>query len=103
MTVSVDFVVNDKSKGNVDLSQLQSVEIRGATGCASYRVDPLQDVLIRIVVVGVPAGDNTDDVPVEQELGVLGTAENIKTSELAAKEAAKGAHPSASEKEKVSK
>jgi len=95
MTVNVDFVVNDKSKGNVDLSQLVSVEIRGATGCASYRVDPLQDVVIKIVVVGVPANSKGDDIPVEQELGTIGTADNVKAL---AEAKSKALHPSTTEK-----
>lgn len=94
MTVKVDFVVNDKSKGNVDLSRLQSVEVRGATGVASYRVDPLQDTIIKIVVVGLPYEKDEDDkkmddVPVEQTLGTLGSADDLKAAEAAAKEAEK--------------
>jgi hypothetical protein len=106
MTVKIEFIVNDHQKGKVDLSQLNSVEVRGATGVATYRVDPLQDTLVRIVVVGVPAkekDEDADNVPVEQELGVLGTSEAIKAFNEAQKEAEKVAAEEQREADKTAK
>jgi hypothetical protein len=111
----VELVVNDEKKNEVTVSEITSVEIRGATGVATYRLDPTQDVVIKLVVVGkvAPEGELPEAAPVTTEdvVGHFGTPENVKNlkdrekkvredQEKAAKEAEEAAKP---EREHVGK
>ena len=80
----VQLVVNEEQKQEVVVSEITSVEIRGATGVATYRLDPMQDTVIKLVVVGkvVPEEGNGDVVPQpvssESVVAHLGKPEDVK-------------------------
>jgi len=104
----VQFVLNDDSKGEFDVTEVTSVEIRGATGVATYRIDPLQDTLIKLVVTGrvvpepVVVKQDNPEPAVESVVGILGTPENVKAAKDAEVQAEKDARvevkPEADEK-----
>lgn len=80
-TTKVELVVNDESKQEVEVSEITSVEIRGATGTAKYRLDPMQDTVIKLVVVGKVAQEgDLEPAPVatEQVVGHFGKPEDVK-------------------------
>lgn len=80
-TTKVELVVNDESQKEVEVSEITSVEIRGATGVATYRLDPLQDTVIKLVVVGtvVPEDEETPTpVATENVVAHLGKPEDVK-------------------------
>lgn len=77
----VELVVNDEKKNEVTVSEITSVEIRGATGVATYRLDPMQDTVIKLVVVGKVADeDDLEATPVQTENVVahFGKPEDVK-------------------------
>ena len=53
--VNVVLVVNDEEGKPEEFENLTSVEVRGPTGVATYRLDPLQDHTLKIVVNGEKA------------------------------------------------
>lgn len=81
-TTKVELVVNDETKNEVEVSEIVSVEIRGATGVATYRLDPNQDVVIKLVVVGKVAQEDDEESPVpvstEQVIGHFGKPDDVK-------------------------
>jgi hypothetical protein len=50
----VVLVVNGKESEVGEFDTLVDVRVTGSTGSAAYRLDPLQDNLLRIVVEGEP-------------------------------------------------
>jgi len=101
----VQLVVNDKEASSFDVTEITSVEIRGATGVATYRLDPLQDAVIKLVVIGrdVPEPVVTTVVnpspPVEMVVGHLGTPYDVKA--LKASEDDQAKEQEAADKEAV--
>lgn len=116
-TTSVELVVNDETKDQVEVSEITSVEIRGATGVARYRLDPSQDVVIKLVVTGKVAqeeGELPEAAPVSTEnvAAYFGRPEDVKDvkdrekkvkedKEKADKEAAEAANKQKKETEHV--
>lgn len=81
-TTKVELVVNEEKKDEVTVSEITSVEIRGATGVATYRLDPMQDTVIKLVVVGKVAQEDElpEAAPVSTEnvAAYFGKAEDVK-------------------------
>lgn len=82
-TTSVDLVVNEETKDKVELSEVSAVEIRGATGTARYQLDPRQDTVIKLVVIGKVAaeeGELPEATPVTTEnvAAYFGSEEDVK-------------------------
>jgi len=96
----VEVVPNDE----LDMSEMTGVEIRGASGVSSYKADPMQDTVLKLVVVGRKVSeDGTDSGSVETVVAHIGDSEAIKVMKEQEEKARKDAEQAAKDAEKAAK
>jgi hypothetical protein len=96
----VEVVPNDE----LDMSEMTGVEVRGASGVSSYKADPMQDTVLKLVVVGRKVDeDGQDSGAIETVVAHIGDSEAIKAMKEAEEQARKDAEKAAKEAEQAAK